>query len=325
MRILIVHNMRAGNRSDDIFTFIRSLAEFGMDEIVCRPIHHGMHLADALHDAQSFDLIVSSGGDGTASKITYALANSDIPVMIYPSGTANLLANNLGTDREAVSLARLISHPHTQRFDMGEMMWVDQQGEQHRSGFSLIAGAGYDATIMRAAEKLKPTLGMGAYYAGILANPFPKTSRFTITHDGEVTTVNAIAVLLVNFGELPMELSLSPSNQADDGMFDIVIVKASTPVTLLPTLVSAFIDKGGEILQRPKIEVLRAREVTIDCDPALPIQFDGELVAGATTPFKARIIPGASNLVVSEGSTYLKMQAKRKKGRKKRESHRSNQ
>lgn len=312
MRILIVHNMRAGNRSDDIFTFIRNLAEFGMDEIVCRPIHDGTHLADALHDATDFDLIVSSGGDGTASKITYALANTDIPVMIYPSGTANLLANNLGTDGEAAALARLISHPHTQHFDLGEISWKDQDGKEQHSGFSLIAGAGYDATIMRAAEKLKPTLGMGAYYAGILANPFPKTSHFTIEHDDEVTEVDAIAVLLVNFGELPMELSLSPTNQADDGYFDIVIVKASTPVTLLPTLVSAFIDKGGEVLQRPKIDIIRARKVRIDCDPALPIQYDGELVLNASTPFQARIIPQASNLIVSDRSTYLKKQQKRK-------------
>ena len=45
---------------------------------------------------QQVDLVVAAGGDGTVRVVADGLANSGIPMGIVPSGTANLLARNLG-------------------------------------------------------------------------------------------------------------------------------------------------------------------------------------------------------------------------------------
>lgn len=39
--------------------------------------------------------MIAAGGDGTVSSVAHALAGSGMPIMVYPAGTANLVALNL--------------------------------------------------------------------------------------------------------------------------------------------------------------------------------------------------------------------------------------
>ena len=64
MRCLIVHNLRSGFGSTAIFEFERALV-FSGDEVVLRTLGEDERAADAVRDAEDFDLVVLSGGDGT--------------------------------------------------------------------------------------------------------------------------------------------------------------------------------------------------------------------------------------------------------------------
>jgi diacylglycerol kinase family enzyme len=71
-------------------------------------------------------------------------------------------------------------------------------------------------------------------------------------------------------------------------------------VMLLPAIVASLLGREGEFLERSDIaQVFKAREVRVTADPPLTIQFDGE-PTGITTPFSARVLPGAVNLIVTE-------------------------
>ena len=262
---------------------------------------------DMVADAADFDAAVIAGGDGTISSALYAMRDVDVPVLAYPAGTSNLININLESPLDAVPLARLARAMETLKFDLGELDLEEsglapdgpesyvQSLSPRRVGFDIIAGAGFDATIMEQAAKYKQVLGPSAYLAAAEANPLPTKAHFTLELDGEVVESDGIAVLLVNFGQVAEGISVTPGNNPRDGLFEVVIIKARTNIELLPVAINALLERDT---RSKLIELHHAAEVKVISDPPLSIQFDGE-PTGMLTPFRARVLPGAARLIVT--------------------------
>ncbi|MDO4501931.1 MAG: diacylglycerol kinase family protein [Coriobacteriia bacterium] len=294
MKLLIINNLASGLNDGSIYDFIRSFTKDG-DQVTVRSTDGTTDLRGFLADARDFDLVVASGGDGTIAAVCYELADTGVPVLPFPAGTANLLALNVSSPLESHALSKLAREGRRLDFDLGE---INIDGDKY--GFGIMAGAGYDATIMEAAKPHKQVLGPLAYFRAAVDNFAPQASHFTITVDGETHECDGLCVLLVNFSKIQFDLSVTYENQPRDGMLDIVVLKVRNAVELLPAIGAAMLDRGGDFPYRSNImEVHRGRECTIVADPPLNIQYDGE-VTGRMTPFSARILPGAATLVVSE-------------------------
>ena len=154
MKLLIVNNLASGFRDGAIYDFMRAFASDG-DEICVRCTDGNTDLADFLRDAENFDAVVAAGGDGTVASVAYLLAETGIPLLPFPAGTANLLAMNLASPAEPHALAHLMREQRLMDFDIVEI----ELSNGERFGFSMIAGAGYDAAIMEGAEPSKRLLG----------------------------------------------------------------------------------------------------------------------------------------------------------------------
>ncbi len=131
---------------------------------------------DLVADAAAFDRVVAAGGDGTVSAVCYAMRHTGVPVLVYPAGTANLLALNLGLPLDAPALARITLEGTPVSFDLGELHHTDTSGIIRSSGFAVMAGAGYDAAIMESAAPLKATFGAAAYLMAAVGNIAPTVS-----------------------------------------------------------------------------------------------------------------------------------------------------
>lgn len=127
MRTLIIHNPASGPQVGDIFAFAR-MALRPDDELVIRETSPTGSIETLTADAASFDAVVASGGDGTVARVAYAMRESGTPILVFPSGTANLLSNNIGNVSEPAALAQTLHEGHTVSFDMGELSYVDAQG-----------------------------------------------------------------------------------------------------------------------------------------------------------------------------------------------------
>ncbi|MEC4175856.1 diacylglycerol kinase family protein [Adlercreutzia sp. R7] len=295
MKLLIVNNLSSGFRDGAIYDFVRAFADDG-DEICMRCTNGCTDLAGFLQDAEEFDAVVAAGGDGTVATAAYLLAETGIPLLPFPAGTANLLALNLASPAEPHALAKIMRRNLLMDFDIGEIELSDGQ----HFGFTMIAGAGYDATIMQGAEASKRLLGPMAYFTSAFANPAPQFSQITLTIDGETVRTQGVGVLVVNFSKLQFDISVVHENKPRDGMFDVVVMNTHDAVGLIPALLSCMLDRTGEFPTRPgSLEVHRGCEVTVQADPPLAVQYDGE-VTGTTTPFTARLLPEAARFVVSE-------------------------
>lgn len=296
MRILVIDNLASGLRHGVIHDFNRILLKDG-DELVIRSTDGTTRINTMLHDASEYDLVVASGGDSTISTVAFELQNTDIPLLVFPSGTANLLATNIDAPEEPSALARMARDLKTDYYDVCEMTF-ECEGKTRTQGFAVIAGAGYDATIMRRAEPLKERFGPLAYFAAAAFEPNPTVANFEITLDDEVLSMEGIAVLLINFAQIYPDLSITHGNDAQDGLFEVVVIKKRHTLELLPALFAAFLDSMGNFPDRADaFELRRSACVSVTSDPPLRLQFDGE-APEATTPFEARVIPRAVRFVV---------------------------
>ena len=297
MRLLIINNLAAGLGDGLVFDFVRKLSQDG-DELVIRNTDGHTKIAEMLSDAANFDAVVASGGDGTSSSVCYELRNTGVPIFAFPAGTGNLLPLNLDMPIAVPALVELLHDPLVLDFDLGELTY-NLNGESLTRGFAVIAGAGYDADIMRASSAFKAAFGHGSYVAAAVSQPMPRFSRFTLgLPEGEIT-VEGIAVLLLNFARINSDISITHANDARDGLFEVAVLKSHNAVQLLPALFMALLDREGNNPSRlGAIETHFASSVRVDANPPLHIQYDGE-TPDSTTPFSARILPAATRLIVS--------------------------
>lgn len=294
MKLLVINNMSSGYGDGAIYDFIRHFVQDG-DEIVLRSTSGETDIRTLLADAHRFDAVVASGGDGTITTVAYALAHTGIPILPFPAGTANLLALNLMSPNEPHALAKLVREGKTLDFDIAEL---NIDGDTY--GFGNIAGAGWDATIMKSALSTKRFLGPGAYFKAAIENPRPTHSHFTITLDDTTIERDGLAVLVINFSKIQFDISLVRNNRPRDGWLDVVILEADNAFQLLPALKDAVLNHEGHYPKRSDImEVHRAKNVHIASDPPVEIQFDGE-VTNIAKPFSAHILPHAARFIVSD-------------------------
>lgn len=295
MKVLVIHNLRSGLRNGAVYDFVRSYAAEG-DSVTIRTLGPDTQLSELMSDAAEYDFVIASGGDGTVASVAYELRNTGIPLLPFPAGTANLLALNLFEPNESHALCKVVDEAKTLDFDMGEI--EDANGK--KLGFSVMAGCGYDELIMRNATGHKHLLGDMAYFEAAVANPTPQVSDFTITIDGETIQESGIGVVLANFSKMQFDLMVSDENLPRDGYLDVVVLKTENAVQLLPTVMAKVFDHTGALAKKVGgLQIYRGKEIQIDADPAMLVEYDGE-PSEVSTPITARCLPRATRFIVTE-------------------------
>ncbi len=305
MRVLIIHNDASGFGSDAIYEFQRALLREG-DECVMRILTKDAadKGASLLEDAESFDIVVISGGDGTVATLLYLLRNRDVLTCVFPSGTANLFFANLGNAGEPSSLARACRIGHSAQVDLGEIMWLDEQGNKHRQGFALMAGMGFDAQIMQAAIPAKRAMGQAAYFAAALANPKPEVKRFRITVDGKTYERTGITCMVANNSMIQGDIQIIPDCSMTDGMLDVVVAEVDATAQLLRPLFFGLVDSEKKNIGRPHLETFRGRDIRVDVSTPSKMEIDGDPVGQSVLAYRARVLPESNRLVVDALSRY---------------------
>ncbi|MEN6429515.1 MAG: diacylglycerol kinase family protein [Coriobacteriales bacterium] len=291
--MLGIVNVRSGLGDPGLYDLARELTERGAS-LTLRFLGEHDDLQHLLEDADGYDRVIAVGGDGTISAVLYALRYRDIPVALYPAGTANLFARNLGLPSDPAELAALAIQGVPTPLDLGEL---DVNGG---TGFFIMAGAGFDAALMDRARALKPLLGEGAYILAAAQNLQPQVATFVLDLDGRHVTTQGIAVLLVNLARIQFDLEVTHGSDARDGLLEVVVLRPAKVTGLLPAVWAALLDRIGNHSDRPGLEIHTARAIEVVASPPLPLQYDGEVVPD-TTPLRARVLPRAALVVTPEG------------------------
>jgi YegS/Rv2252/BmrU family lipid kinase len=234
------------------------------------------------------DAVAVYGGDGTVMEAAAGLIGTDVPLAIFPGGTANVISAELGIPSDLAEACALVCGRAAaeRRIDVGQI------GDQY---FLIRVGMGFEAQMVQGADRpLKDRVGPLAYaVAAVQALAEPAVAHYRLTIDGETVEREAMTCIIANagsFGTLP--LTIAPTIDVGDGLLDVVVVTTAD----LPGLVhvAASIVAGNE--DAAPLQRWRAREVGVEADPPQAVQVDGEV--WGQTPFTARVVPQAVRILV---------------------------
>lgn len=142
---------------------------------------HATELARAAQDSGA-DLVIACGGDGTVNEVVQGLApECQVPLMVLPGGTANVLRMEVGLPSDPREAAALLPVLEEQEVPLGR---VDSLKGGDSRYFLLMCGAGLDAAVAAGINRVvKRSLGEGAYWwSGMkqLLRPFPRLRTVSI-------------------------------------------------------------------------------------------------------------------------------------------------
>ncbi|MBA3761058.1 MAG: diacylglycerol kinase family lipid kinase [Gemmatimonadales bacterium] len=244
--------------------------------------------------AEGVDVVAVFGGDGTTMQAAAALVGTDVALGVIPGGTGNLLAGNLRIPASPARAARALVTARPKRFDLGRM--ERPSGAQY---FAVACGAGYDARVMAGTLAVhKQRWGMAAYVATTLRLISDiRSTMHAITIDGVEYEADAAMVLVANCGEvIPPFVRLGPGITPDDGLLDIVVIRANSFSQSVQAVWELLRVTPGALGDAGYVGHARGREVRVETDPVQPVQLDGE--PGGETPFTASVVPGAIQVMV---------------------------
>jgi YegS/Rv2252/BmrU family lipid kinase len=211
------------------------------------------------------DLLIVWGGDGMVQRCIDAMAGSDATLAIIPAGTANLFASNLGIPKDIEGAVRVALSGQTRTVDVARM-----NGER----FAVMAGAGFDAEMIRAADGgLKDRLGRVAYIVtgakALRAKPF----KANVSVDGSPWfTGQASCVLVGNVGALFGGVTVFADAEPEDGLVDLGVITADGLVQWARTAARTAV---GSIAESPFAQVTKGRTVKVKLDRKVRYQLDG--------------------------------------------------
>jgi YegS/Rv2252/BmrU family lipid kinase len=297
--LFIIHNPAAGPRKADRLRrqVEAALKTRGVSYEYSRteaPGHAGELAAAAL--SEGYNRVLVAGGDGTVLEAVSSLVGSEASLALLPVGTGNQLAANLGIPRSIGRSIDLAVKGRVRQIDVGV---IDGQP------FTCIAGAGFDAEIVRPRSEIKKRLGYLAYVHAAVAAAFaPTSSQLRISVDGQAHVCTGIGVEVANMPALtapmlPRPVDLVPDGHPDDGLLDVCVLAVETTIDFLSALGSIVTREYG---RNPRLRYYRGREILVEADPPLPMQIDGERLE-RSTPFTATVRPKALNVVVPPAGT----------------------
>ncbi|MBN1491427.1 MAG: NAD(+)/NADH kinase, partial [Phycisphaerae bacterium] len=139
--VFVVNPAAGGGRIGPLVTAVaRRLRQAGGQAHVLATSGPGEATGLARRAAGTADLVVAVGGDGTAREVAEGCRGSGTPIAILPAGTENILGKYFGYAATAEGLWRCICEGVGHRFDMGQV---------NGQPFLIVAGAGFDAEVVR--------------------------------------------------------------------------------------------------------------------------------------------------------------------------------
>ena len=211
------------------------------------------------------ELVLVWGGDGTVRRCAAELAGTGIALGVLPAGTANLLASNLEIPIDLPGALEVALHGERRALDLGVV-----NGRR----FAVMAGAGFDARMIAAADRgLKDRFGRLAYvWTGLKAVRGGRVGTEVQIDGKRWFKGRASCVLLGNVPEITGGLVAFENARPDDGRLDVGVVMADGPGEWLRVFARVL---RRQVRQSPLVRSTTAETIEVRLSKPTAWELDG--------------------------------------------------
>jgi len=240
----------------------------------------------AAQAADDTPYIIAVGGDGTLNEVLNGIMPRHIPLAIFPTGTGNVFAKEIGIKTEVDRFLNMLENGHVKKFDVG------LADSRH---FLSVCGAGFVSEVVRRMEKqrrgnMRMTQYVHPTVAALLKYDFP---AIKVEIDGEIVCEDAMNVEVGNTASYGGPLKFTTLARPDDGLLDICIFRKRTRWNVLKAL---FGSVTGLYLHFREVMYFKGRRVSLTAGDTVPTHVDGD--GNGTLPTSYGILPMAASILV---------------------------
>lgn len=234
------------------------------------------------------DIVAVLGGDGTIGEAYKGLVDSSIPLLVLATGTANVIARELGLPICPAKAAATLANGYSlERWDVGHTSSIP-------AVFALSAGFDAEAVRILCEQRDGPLHGRISYlFPAIKAITGYKAAPIRIEADGVLLDGEFTWMLALNSKRYGGDNKLAPHADPTDGHFELVALRSSGVAAYLRYGITGLM---GKLSQQEDAVAIGVKKLRAWSDGEVPVQIDGE--AAGYLPLELIVKPGACTFVV---------------------------
>jgi YegS/Rv2252/BmrU family lipid kinase len=250
--------------------------------------------------AEGFRNIITVGGDGTLNEVVNGVFSNtvcpttDVVLSLIPVGTGNDWGRMFGIPLDYEKAVNIIAEKKTLVHDIGLVSFFNGNEKKLRY-FINIAGLGFESVVVKKTNIQKDN-GRGGkliYFYNLLTSLLAyKNTKSEITIDGEILHADIFSLNVGNGRYCGGGMRQTPRAIPDDGLLDVTIINGMGKFEIIRNLKILY---NGKILQHPKIDGYKCKNIKVTSEEVMFAEADGESLG--RTPAEFSIIPSGIKIV----------------------------
>jgi undecaprenyl-diphosphatase len=214
--------------------------------------------------AERAEVLAVGGGDGTTSGAAGVAVDAGVPLAVFPGGTFNHFAKDIGCDTVAKTIDAI---------RRGHVTCIDVVALNDTDTVINTASIGAYPTFVRTRAKLERKIGKPLAGAYAMYHTLRRDQPVRIAYDN--VTLQTSMFFLGNSVYLPSGFAPALRTRMDDGLIDVRILETGRRFSRLRILVSVGL---GRLERSPLYHELQVPEFSFTAlDGPTPLAHDGEL------------------------------------------------
>lgn len=232
-------------------------------------------------DVNEYKKIIAAGGDGTINTMVNAMIKNDIdvPLAIFPSGTANDFAYYFDIPTSIDEMVEIALSDNYTYADVGKA------GEKY---FINVLAMGMLVDVSQKTDpNVKNTLGIVSYYLkGVTEIPNLKPIPIKVTSDEKSVETEMFFMIVMNGRSAGGFKRISPTSEINDGKFDVMIFESMNALEFPGLLMGVL---SGNHKKNRNVIAFQTSKLRIESSQKVNTDIDGE--TGDALPLDVEILP----------------------------------
>ena len=283
-KVLLFYNPNAGNGlfKNNLDMIVEKFQKKKMYVIPVRADRKGI-LNEVMKEMNphEFKKVIAAGGDGTINILINAMIqyHVDLPIAIFPSGTANDFAYYFDLPHDIDNMVKIALEENYTYTDIGRV---------NDKYFINVAAMGFLVDVSQKTDpNIKNTLGVISYYLkGVTEIPNLKPIPVKITSE-EYSSEDKIYFMLVMNGRSAGGFKrIAPLAEVNDGLLDVMLFKEMPIFELAPLLINVM---TGQHQENKNVVFFKTKKLYVESKQQVGTDIDGE--KGADFPLDIEVLP----------------------------------